>query len=113
MQGVVRQKRSAMSLPWIKAIGLLRDLLSVVGPPVLRVLRDRLHSPANSRVTPTPPEELLVALRQDLQHLTTQLERLHLHAVRLERRIRLLSWLSLGAVGLALVAVGIAAFASS
>jgi hypothetical protein len=101
-----------MSLPWIKAIGLLRDLLSVVGPPVLRVLRDRLHSPVDSQVSPTPSDELLVALRQDLQHVTTQLERLHLHAVRLESRIRLLSWLSLGAVGLALIAVGIAAFAS-
>lgn len=101
-----------MSLPWIKAVGLLRDLLSVVGPPVLRVLRERLNSPVD-RLSPTPSDELLVALRQDLHHLTTQLERLHLHAVRLETRVRLLSWISFAAIGLALVAVGIAAFASS
>ena len=97
-----------MALPWIKAVGLVRTLLPVVGPPVLRILKKQLQPQAGDQRSST--DELMLALRQDLQVLTAQLEQLHLHTTQLQSDVRRASWLSLVAIGMALAAIGIATF---
>jgi hypothetical protein len=100
-----------MALPWIKAVGLVRALLPVVGPPVLRILKKQLQPRSSDQVDQRPSsDDLLLALHQDLQVLTAQLEQLHLHTTQLQSHVRRASWLSLVAIGLALIAIGIAAF---
>jgi len=92
---------------WIKAVSAFRQLLPIIVPPLMEVIRQRASShqlTSDHGVNESRIEEIL-ELRRDLQRESLQMEKLAQHVLALRRTVRWTAWLSIVSFLMAVTAI--------